>query len=94
VDRQSHHCSEIKNIAPVTFVMSHEDGWLWHIVLREKTSVGLIVHSDKMKGMDKQQREIYFQQSCAQLPHLKELTKSRLTPFTPKSPKDKAREKP
>ena len=73
VDRQSHHRSEIKNMAPVTFVMSHEDGWLWHIILREKTSVGLIVHSDRMKGMDKQQREIYFKQSCARLPHLKDL---------------------
>jgi len=73
VDRQSHHSSEVKNMAPVTFVMSHEDGWLWHIILREKTSVGLIVHSDKMKGMDKQQREIYFKQSCARLPHLKDL---------------------
>lgn len=73
VDRHSHPASELKNIAPVTFVMSHEDGWLWHIVLREKTSVGLIVHTDKMKGMDKQQREIYFKQSCARLPHLKDL---------------------
>jgi flavin-dependent dehydrogenase len=73
VDRQGHHRSEIKNIAPVTFVMSHDDGWLWHIILREKTSVGLIVHSDRMKGMDKPQRELYFQQSCARLPHLKDL---------------------
>lgn len=73
VDRQSHASSELKNISPVTFVMSHKDGWLWHIVLREKTSVGLIVRSNKMRGLDKQQREIYFQQSCARLPHLKEL---------------------
>jgi hypothetical protein len=73
VDRQSHASSELKNISPVTFVMSHKDGWLWHIVLREKTSVGLIVSSNKMRGLDKQQREIYFQQSCARLPHLKEL---------------------
>jgi len=73
VDRKSHPCSELKKVAPVTFVMSHEDGWLWHIVLREKTSVGLIVHSERMKGMDKQQRELYFKQSCARLPHLKDL---------------------
>ncbi len=73
VDRQSHASSELKSVAPVTFVMSHEYGWLWHIVLREKTSVGLIVQSDKMKGMDKQQRELYFKQSCTRLPHLKDL---------------------
>ncbi|MDF1584147.1 MAG: NAD(P)/FAD-dependent oxidoreductase [Methyloprofundus sp.] len=72
-DRQSHHSSEMKAVPPVTFVMSHANGWLWHIVLREKTSVGLIVHSEKMKGMDKQQRELYFKQSCARLPHLKDL---------------------
>jgi len=73
VDRQSHSYPELTKVAPVTFVMSHEDGWLWHIVLREKTSVGLIVHPDKMKGMDRQQRETYFKQSCACLPHLKDL---------------------
>lgn len=73
VDRQSHTATELKSIAPVTFVMSHADGWLWHIVLREKTSVGLIVQSNKMKGMNKQQRAAYFQQSCAQLPYLKDL---------------------
>ena len=73
VDRQSHPESALGEVAPVTFVMSHEDGWLWHIVLREKTSVGLIVRSEKMKGMDKQQREAYFKQSCARLAHVKDL---------------------
>jgi len=73
VDRQSHPSSELKTMAPVTFVMSHEDGWLWHIILREKTSVGLIVHTDKLTGMNKAQREAYFKQSCAQIPYLKDL---------------------
>ncbi len=75
VDRQSHECSEINNIAPVTLVMSYEDGWLWHIVLRGKTSVGLIVHTDTLKGMGKVQREAYFKNTCARLPHLKDLLK-------------------
>lgn len=73
VDRQSHANEELDKIAPVTFVMSHEDGWLWHIILREKTSVGLIVHTDKLTGMNKAQREVFFKQSCAQIPYLKEL---------------------
>ncbi len=73
VDRQSHATIELKAIAPVTFVMSHADGWLWHIVLREKTSVGLIVRSNRMQGMNKSQRAAYFQQCCAQLPYLKDL---------------------
>ena len=73
VDRQSHANTELKTMAPVTFVMSHDDGWLWHIILREKTSVGLIVHTDKLAGMNKAQRAAYFQQSCAQTPYLKDL---------------------
>ena len=73
VDRQSHANTELKTMAPVTFVMSHDDGWLWHIILREKTSVGLIVHTDKLAGMNKAQRAAYFQQSCKQTPYLKDL---------------------
>ncbi|OQK16245.1 monooxygenase [Methyloprofundus sedimenti] len=73
VDRQSHSNAELKTVAPVTFVMSHDDGWLWHIILREKTSVGLIVHTDKLAGMNKVQREAYFKQSCARIPYLKDL---------------------
>ena len=73
VDRQSHSNAELKTMAPVTFVMSHDDGWLWHIILLEKTSVGLIVHTDKLAGMNKGQREAYFKQSCAQIPYLKDL---------------------
>ncbi|NOQ14411.1 MAG: FAD-dependent oxidoreductase, partial [Methyloprofundus sp.] len=54
VDRKSHASSEVKHSAPVTFVMSHDrEGWLWHIILREKTSVGLIVHTDRLAGMNK-----------------------------------------
>lgn len=60
VDRQSHANDELDKMAPVTFVMSHDDGWLWHIILREKTSVGLIVHTDKLTGMNKAQREAFL----------------------------------
>jgi len=73
VDRQSHSEQELSQIAPVTFVMSFEAGWIWHIVLRGKTSVGLIVPTDRTKGMDKLQREVFFKQTCSELPHLKEL---------------------
>ncbi|GFO71591.1 hypothetical protein BJAS_P1210 [Bathymodiolus japonicus methanotrophic gill symbiont] len=73
VDRQSHSHAELKTMAPVTFVMTHDDGWLWHIILREKTSVGLIVHTDKLTGMNKIQREAYFIHSCARIPYLKDL---------------------
>jgi len=72
-DRNSHDFSELQQVAPVSFVMTHKDGWLWHLLLREKTSVGFIVHTDRLKGMDKAQREIYFKQRCTEIPHLKDL---------------------
>lgn len=73
VDRQSHSEAELSNIKPVTFVMSVEGGWVWHIVLRGKTSVGLIVPTETTKGMDRHQREVFFKQTCVRLPHLSHL---------------------
>jgi len=75
-DQQSHSPDSLKDMPPVTFVMSFADGWIWHIVLREKTSVGLIVHTDKTKGMNKWQREEFFRQTCQTLPYLKQLLAS------------------
>jgi flavin-dependent dehydrogenase len=76
VDRQSHSLDELDGVKPVTFVSSYKDGWAWHIVLRQKTSVGLIVHTNKIRGMDRQQREEYFKQTCADLPHFNKLLAS------------------
>ncbi|MFZ2171047.1 MAG: NAD(P)/FAD-dependent oxidoreductase [Methylococcaceae bacterium] len=73
VDRQSHAIDALASVNPVTFVMSFEEGWVWHIVLREKTSVGLIVPTERTRGMDRQQREVFFKQSCARLPYLSKL---------------------
>ncbi|MCK5830839.1 MAG: FAD-dependent oxidoreductase [Methylococcales bacterium] len=75
VDRQSYSADALSEVKPVTFVMSVENGWVWHIVLRDKTSVGLVVPSDRTKGMDKQQRELFFKQTCSQLPYLSKLLK-------------------
>lgn len=76
VDQQSHPETSLSAIKPVTFVMSFEEGWIWHIVLRGKTSVGLILPTHRTKGMDKQQREQFFKQTCTQLPYLSALLKS------------------
>jgi flavin-dependent dehydrogenase len=73
VDRQSYSEDALSTVKPVTFVMSCEGGWVWHIVLRGKTSVGLVVPSNRTKGMDKQQRELFFKQTCSQLPYLSKL---------------------
>lgn len=73
VDRQSHSMDELSRIKPVTFVMSFEEGWVWHIVLRHKTSVGLVVHTDRLKGINKQRKEAFFVETCQQMPNLRQL---------------------
>lgn len=73
VDRQSHPESDLAHFKPVTFVMSFEQGWIWHIILRGKTSVGIVVPTERTKGMDKRQRETFFKHSCTTVPHLSTL---------------------
>jgi flavin-dependent dehydrogenase len=73
VDRRSHAPDEVYSVRPVTFVMSHQDGWLWHIILREKTSVGLIIHTDRTKGMGRDMLERFFKETCYSSPYLREL---------------------
>lgn len=73
VNRRSHAPEELNNVKPVTFVMSFQHGWIWHIVLRKNTSVGLVVRTDSVKGMNKQQREVFFKQVCASEPYLSTL---------------------
>jgi flavin-dependent dehydrogenase len=73
VDRKSYATKALATVKPVTFVLSFEDGWVWHIVLRGKTSIGLIVPTERTRGMDRQQREVFFKQTCVRLPHLSKL---------------------
>lgn len=73
VDRRSHPESALNKVKPVTFVTSFEQGWLWHIVLRGKTSVGLVIPTERTKGMGRQQREVFFRQVCRQMPYLRTL---------------------
>ena len=73
VDRKSHTADKLNSIAPVSFVLSHQEGWLWHIALREKTSVGLIIHTDHLKTLNNQQRQQYFLKTCQQTPYLNTL---------------------
>jgi len=74
-DAKSHHHSEVHNIRPVTFITSHKDGWLWHIILREKTSVGLIIKPERLAGMNKAEREVYYKKTCSQVPYVQSLLK-------------------
>ncbi|MGH8549896.1 MAG: NAD(P)/FAD-dependent oxidoreductase [Methylococcales bacterium] len=75
-DRKSHSMDEMGSAIPLTFVLSHEDGWVWHIVLRDKTSVGLVIHTDKIRGMKRAEREKFFLDTCARIPYLRELLES------------------
>ncbi len=73
VDRQRHKPEEAQQVKPVTFVLSYEDGWVWHIILRESTSVGLVMNTSKVKGMGKKAQEQYLRETCARIPYLREL---------------------
>lgn len=72
-DRRSHPEEALATVRPVTFVMSFERGWIWHIPLRHKTSVGLIVPTERTKGMDRKLREAFFKQTCESHPVLSKL---------------------
>ncbi len=79
VDGQSHEAAAITDHRPVTFVSSLDDaddgGWAWHIALREKASVGLVlplrwIKDARRKGEDWEQ---YFLRRTAEVPILGEL---------------------
>lgn len=73
---ESHDASDLNEVNPVTFVLSYQDGWIWHIIMREKTSVGLIIHTERTKGMAKKERQQFFLETCGSVPYLKELLAS------------------
>jgi len=76
VDRKSHLPDELSLVKPVTFVLSYKDGWLWHIVLRHKTSVGLVINTENFKAVDTSQREAYFKSVCQNIPQVNKLLHS------------------
>ncbi|MCW3836910.1 NAD(P)/FAD-dependent oxidoreductase [Sphingomonas canadensis] len=64
-----------RTIAPTTFVTGlpySGAGWCWHIQLRESTSVGLIVPTERIRQARSQPGglEAFFLQQCAELPQL------------------------
>lgn len=73
-DAHAYPDTEVHNVRPVTFVLSFADGWVWHIVLRGKTSVGLVINKDDVrKGSGKEGLEQYFLNTCASIPYLRDL---------------------
>lgn len=68
--------SEIPTTTFVTWIPDSGDwGWVWHIPLRDKTSVGLILPVDQLKAAktNGETWESYFLKKCAEIPYLKEL---------------------
>ncbi|MEE9411468.1 MAG: tryptophan 7-halogenase [Methylococcales bacterium] len=75
-DGKSYAAEQLHAVKSVTFVSSFNEGWVWHIPLRQTTSVGLVLDTDKAKGMSYQQREEFFLSSCTQVPYLNQLLTS------------------
>lgn len=78
-DAKCHRPEDLATHSPVTFVSSLEDtddgGWAWHIALRDKTSVGLVLPTSWLKelrheGEDWQQ---YFLRRSAEIPIMGDL---------------------
>jgi flavin-dependent dehydrogenase len=72
-DRRIHDAQELGSVKPVTLVCSYEDGWAWHIILRRTTSVGLVINTDRVRGLGKAAQQRYFLEACASIPELAEL---------------------
>jgi flavin-dependent dehydrogenase len=72
-DGRSHPAADISKIRPVTFVTSFEDGWIWHIALRNTTSVGLVINTNRARSMDSAGRERFFLDTLKRAPYLDRL---------------------
>jgi flavin-dependent dehydrogenase len=72
-DGKSYPAQDIGTVRPVTFINAFEDGWIWHIPLRRTTSVGLVIHTGRTRGMSKSGRERFFLDTCRENPYLDRL---------------------
>ena len=72
-DGQAHPFSKLRDVPPTTFVSNIDRwGWLWHIPLRESTSIGFVLPQEDLKaikGSDEALEE-YFVRRCGELPYL------------------------
>ncbi len=72
-DGKSHSPDELDCVRPVTFVTAFKEGWIWHIPLRQTTSVGLVVNTNRTGGMNRAERERFFLDTCRATPYLQAL---------------------
>jgi flavin-dependent dehydrogenase len=72
-DQKIYAGGQLSAVKPVTLVCSYQDGWAWHIILRKSTSVGLVLNTDRVRGLSRADQERYFVETCASIPILAEL---------------------
>lgn len=73
LDGKSYGPEQLKEVKPATFVQSYRNGWIWHIILRNSTSVGIVIHTDRLRGMDNDGRKRFFLDTLRDLPYLQKL---------------------
>jgi flavin-dependent dehydrogenase len=76
IDGKAYTFDNLRNTPPTTFVSSLGDwGWVWHIPLRENTSVGLVLPLEQMKAVKATEEalEAYFLRRCSEVPYLDRL---------------------
>ncbi len=79
IDGEGHDADEIWAHRPVTFISAVKEagdhGWSWHIQLRDKTSVGIVIPLEVVKQArrDGESWEDYFLRKTSEVPVLREL---------------------
>ncbi len=73
MDGKSYGPEQLTEVKPATLVQSYQDGWIWHIILRNSASVGMVIHTDRLKGMDNDGRKRFFLDTLHGLPYLQKL---------------------
>lgn len=82
IDGRAHDADELGTAHPVTFVSSINEpgqegdvGWSWHIMLRDKTSVGIVIPLDHVKTARSQGEswEEFFVRRVGEVPILSDL---------------------
>jgi flavin-dependent dehydrogenase len=78
-DGEVYPAEQVKTTLPTTYVTSIPEadnlGWAWHIMLQKRTSVGLVLPREFVKGTKEKDEswEHYFLRQCQSLPRMSRL---------------------
>ncbi|WP_053335360.1 NAD(P)/FAD-dependent oxidoreductase [Plesiocystis pacifica] len=80
LDGKAHPFEKSREIKPTTFVTALKDGdgawsWLWHITMRENTSVGLVISREELARAkaNYESLEAYYRETCSTTPIINQL---------------------